>query len=150
MFKLRESFAGGRVAKIFGVEHYAPSMGALPSDGAISGPSNRFTDLVEVGEQASRRAVRRRFFRALNVCDTPATVALYGPDNRRASKLTVGIVLAENQEAVELKRWFAEPSDVREDARVAEEVLAYMAGLGGAFGLFTEGYHGYSSPDDMQ
>jgi len=46
-------------------------MGALRSDGAISGPSNRFTDLVEGGEQASRRAVRRRFFRALNVCDTP-------------------------------------------------------------------------------
>src|SRR3954463_9236443 len=62
----------GRVAKIFGVENYAPSMGALRSDQAISGPSNRFTDLVEGGEQASRRAVRRRFFRALNVCDTPA------------------------------------------------------------------------------
>ena len=61
----------GRVAKIFGVENYAPSMGALRSDGAISGPSNRFTDLVEGGEQASRRAVRRRFFQALNVCDTP-------------------------------------------------------------------------------
>ena len=55
---------------------------------------------------------------------------LYGPDNRRASKLTVGIVLAENEEAVELKRWFAEPGDVREDARVAEEVLAYMEGFG--------------------
>src|SRR3954454_20978057 len=49
----------GRVAKIFGVENYAPSMGAVRSDGAISGPSNRFTDLVEGGEQASRRAVRR-------------------------------------------------------------------------------------------
>src|SRR4051812_9890092 len=61
----------GRVAKILGVENYAPSMGALRSDQAISGPSNRFTDLVEVGEQASRRTVRRRFFRALNVCDTP-------------------------------------------------------------------------------
>ena len=65
----------GRVAKIFGVENYAPSMGALRSDQAISGPSNRFTDLVEVGEQASRRTVRRRFFRALNVCDTPPAPA---------------------------------------------------------------------------
>src|SRR4051794_11483880 len=68
----------GRVAKIFGVENYAPSMGALRSDGAISGPSNRFTDLVEGGEQASRRAVRRRFFRALNVCDTPLDWAMIG------------------------------------------------------------------------
>ena len=40
---------GGPVAKILGVENYAPSMGALRSDGAISGPSNRFTDLVEGG-----------------------------------------------------------------------------------------------------
>src|SRR3954454_7995547 len=59
-----------------------------------------------------------------------ATVAFYGPDNRRASKLAVGIVLAENEEAVELKRWFAEPGDVREDVRIAEEVLAYMDGFG--------------------
>ena len=59
-----------------------------------------------------------------------ATVAFYGPDDRRASKLAVGIVLAENEEAVELKRWFAEPGDVREDARIAEEVLAYMDGFG--------------------
>src|SRR3954452_11529505 len=59
-----------------------------------------------------------------------ATVAFYGPDDRRASKLAVGIVLAENEEAVDLKRWFAELGDVREDARVAEEVLAYMEGFG--------------------
>src|SRR3954468_14792064 len=76
MFKTSERYfldrsREGRVAKILGVENYAPSMGALRSDGAISGSSNRFTDLVEGGEQASRRAVRRRFFRALNVCDTP-------------------------------------------------------------------------------
>ena len=59
-----------------------------------------------------------------------ATVAFYGPDNRRASKLTVGIVLAENQEAVELKQWFAEQGDVREDVQAAEEVLAYMDRFG--------------------
>src|SRR3954452_3867544 len=67
---------GGRVAKIWGVENYTLSMGALRSDRAISGPSNRFTDLVEGGEQASRRTVRRRFFRALNVCDTPAVCSV--------------------------------------------------------------------------
>src|SRR4051812_17091975 len=59
-------------------------MGALRSDGAISGPPNRFTDLVEGGEQASRRAVRRRFFRALNVCDTPILNALVEKLKRRS------------------------------------------------------------------
>ena len=59
-----------------------------------------------------------------------ATVAFYGPDNRRASKVTVGIVLAENQEALELKGWFADRGDVREDVRAVEEVLAYMESFG--------------------
>ncbi len=75
-------------------------------------------------EHARKRLTKKakKGFRGFPV----ATVAFYGPDNRRASKLTVGIVLAENQEAVELKQWFAEQGDVREDARVTEEVLAYM------------------------
>src|SRR3982751_5823428 len=77
-------------------------------------------------EQARKRLTKKakKGFRGYPV----ATVAFYGPDDRRASKLAVGIVLAENEEAVELKRWFAEPGDVREDVRVAEEVLAYMGG----------------------
>jgi hypothetical protein len=37
-----------------------------------------------------------------------ATVALYGPDDSRATKLTVGIVPAEDAEATELRRWFSE------------------------------------------
>ena len=49
----------GRVAKIFTGENCALCIGAIRSDRAISGPSNRFTDLGEGGEQASRRAVRR-------------------------------------------------------------------------------------------
>ena len=79
-------------------------------------------------EQARKRLTKKakKGFRGFPV----ATVAFYGPDNRRASKLAVGIVLAESEEAVELKRWFAEPGDVREDVRVAEEVLAYMDGFG--------------------
>src|SRR5436189_4903810 len=75
-------------------------------------------------EQARKRPTKRakKGFRGVPV----ATVGFYGPDNRRASKLAVGIVRAENREAVELKRWFAEPGDVRGDLRVAEEVLGFM------------------------
>src|SRR3954470_12499044 len=80
------------------------------------------------GERARKRLTKKakKGFRGYPV----ATVAFYGPDDRRASKLAVGIVLAENQEAVELKRWFAEQGDVRGDVRIAEEVLAYMEGFG--------------------
>ena len=79
-------------------------------------------------EHARKRLTKKakKGFRGFPV----ATVAFYGPDNRRASKLTVGIVLAENQEAVELKQWFAEQGDVREDVQAAEEVLAYMDRFG--------------------
>ena len=79
-------------------------------------------------EHARKRLTKKakKGFRGFPV----ATVAVYGPDSRQASKLTVGIVLAENQEVVELKRWFAEQGDVREDVRVAEEVLAYMDEFG--------------------
>ena len=68
---LLDAFLPGRVAKIFAIENYASRTGAPRCDGAISGPSNHLTDLVEVGEQALLRPVRRRFFRPLNVCDTP-------------------------------------------------------------------------------
>jgi hypothetical protein len=46
-----------------------------------------------VREQARKRLAKRakKGFRGFPV----ATVAFYGPDNRRASKLAVGIVLAE-------------------------------------------------------
>src|SRR5207244_11909890 len=40
-----------------------------------------------------------------------ATAALYGPDDPRATKLTVGIVPAEDGDATHLRRWFAEGDD---------------------------------------
>ena len=44
-----------------------------------------------------------------------ATVALYGPDDRWATKLTVGIVPAEDAEATDLRGWFSkEQTDIRD------------------------------------
>ena len=64
----------------------------------------------------------RRGFRGYPV----ATVAFYGPDDRRASKVVVGIVPAEDREAEQLQRWFAEEGDVRENATIGEEILAFI------------------------
>ena len=36
-----------------------------------------------------------------------ATVALYGPDDRLATKLSVGIAPAEDAEATDLRRWLS-------------------------------------------
>ena len=44
-----------------------------------------------------------------------ATVAFYGPDDRRASKVAVGIVLREQEDVAELQRWTSADRDVRHD-----------------------------------
>ena len=77
-------------------------------------------------ERARKRLSKRakRGFRGYPI----ATVALYDPDDRAATKLTVGIVPAEDAEVTDLRRWFSEGADVRNDAGVAEEVLAFIDG----------------------
>ncbi len=67
-----------------------------------------------------------------------ATVALYGPDVTMATKLTVGIVPAENAEATDLQRRFSEGSDIRNDVDVAEEVLAFIADTGAKSVVMTD------------
>jgi hypothetical protein len=56
-----------------------------------------------------------------------ATVALYGPDDKLATKFSIGIVAAANAEATDLRRWISEDqTDIRADNRIAEEVLAFI------------------------
>ena len=55
-----------------------------------------------------------------------ATVAFYGPDDRRASKVAVGIVPADGAEAAALERWFAGNGDVRDDTDVANAIQAFI------------------------
>lgn len=55
-----------------------------------------------------------------------ATVALYGPDGSRASKVAVGIVPAEDAEVVELRRWTVESGDIRRSPSVTGEILQFI------------------------
>ena len=64
----------------------------------------------------------RRGFRGYPV----ATVAFYGPDNTRATKVAVGIVPGEGAEAEALKRWFAGEGDVRTDREIGREILEFI------------------------
>src|SRR5437867_1825102 len=59
-----------------------------------------------------------------------ATLAYYGPDAERASKVAVGIILAEGEEAAELGRWFSEESDVRTDPPTNEAISAFVRSRG--------------------
>jgi hypothetical protein len=55
-----------------------------------------------------------------------ATVAYYGPNDKVASKVVVGIVFGEKEEATFLERWFSEHSDVRRDPEINEAVLRFI------------------------
>lgn len=80
-------------------------------------------------EQARKRLDKKakRGFRGWPL----ATVALYGPNDRLATKLSVGIVPAENGEPTDLRRWISmDETDIRADNRVAEEVLAFITAAG--------------------
>ena len=63
-------------------------------------------DNAQMIERARKRLSKRakRGFRGYPL----ATVALYGPDDRTATKFAVGIVPAEHADVTELRRWFSD------------------------------------------
>jgi len=54
-----------------------------------------------------------------------ATIAFYGPDDRRATKVAVGLVLEAGADPAHLERWFSE-TDARTDAAIAKRILAFL------------------------
>ena len=61
----------------------------------------------------------RRGFRGYPV----ATIAFYGPNDERASKVAVAILTEEGADPKTLERWFSEDGDVRSDPKVGREIL---------------------------
>jgi hypothetical protein len=96
-------------------------------------------DQAAWSEPASTRGerLRKRAKRGLRGYPV-ATVALYGPDDTRATKLTVGIVPAEHAGVADLRRWFSEETDNRIDAGVAQEVLAFIDAAGARSVVMTD------------
>ena len=56
-----------------------------------------------------------------------ATIAFYGPDAGRASKVSVGIVMTEGEEVADLRRWTSVDRDVRRDPAIAASILQFIA-----------------------
>ncbi len=54
-----------------------------------------------------------------------ATLAAYGPDDRRASKVVVSVFVREGEEG-EMRKWFSETADVRSDPKIAAEILDFL------------------------
>jgi hypothetical protein len=87
-------------------------------------------------ERARKRLGKKakRGFRGYPV----ATIAVYGPDDATATKLTVGIVPGEQAEVSALRRWFSAGADVRNDAIIAQEVLAFIDAAGAKSVIMTD------------
>ena len=54
-----------------------------------------------------------------------ATVAFYGPDDQRASKLVIGIISHEGAEP-KLRRWYSDIGDLRSVPEIESEVKAFI------------------------
>ncbi|TCG04345.1 hypothetical protein BZM27_41690, partial [Paraburkholderia steynii] len=60
-------------------------------------------------------------------CGFPvATVAFYGPDDTRATKVSVGIVAHDGADADPIERWFCQTSDARTDPTVTEQIVRFI------------------------
>ena len=81
---------------------------------------------VKFKRQSPLRKKARRGFRGHPV----ATVAFYGPDDQRATKVAVGIVTTEGAEPAALERWFSDETDVRTDSAIGHEILKFIEAHG--------------------
>lgn len=58
------------------------------------------------------------------------TVAFYGPDNRRATKIAAAVIRNEGEGPADLRRWISEDGDLRRSGEVIEEVTAFFKAHG--------------------
>ena len=75
--------------------------------------------------QQYRKSMRNRVRRGFRGYPL-ATVAFYGPDEKRASKVAVGIIRGAGQEVAELRRWYSEQGDVRVDQHINREIVEFI------------------------
>ncbi len=90
------------------------------------------------GRKAPLRKKANRGFHGYPV----ATVAFYGPDDKVATKVAVGIVAEEGAEPVALERWLSHESDVRYEPSVESAVLEFIQSHGARTVLITDGLLG--------
>lgn len=71
-----------------------------------------------------------------------ATIAFYGPDLDKATKVAVGIVPSEHAETSEMRDWKSEKGDVRSDAEIAAQILEFIEVNGALSVVLTDGIIG--------
>jgi hypothetical protein len=74
--------------------------------------------------------------------DPVGTIAFYGPDDQHATKLVVGISPDLRSGITETRQWWSELLDVRNDARLLEEVSTFLTDKGIKSLIMTNGIYG--------
>jgi hypothetical protein len=80
---------------------------------------------MRIGDGKFEKRLRKKVLRGLRGWPL-ATIAYYGPDLSRASKVAVGIIQREGGHADEMRTWVSADDDVRRDPVVCEEVLKFL------------------------
>jgi hypothetical protein len=114
-------------------DRFGPGKNLHPMPQSRNGSSTR--DNEQMIERAPKR-LRKRAKRGLRGYPL-ATVALYGPNDtshqaHRRHRAGRGC------RSADLRRWFSESADIRNDAGVAEEVLAFIDSAGARFIVMTD------------
>jgi hypothetical protein len=58
------------------------------------------------------------------------TIAWYGPDLSRATKVAVGVIPWQDAAADETRAWHVEQGDIRQDDRIAQEISEFLESRG--------------------
>jgi hypothetical protein len=64
----------------------------------------------------------RRGFRGYPI----GSIAAYGPTDRHATKLAVGVQRGEHEDVAVLQRWFSETEDARRNEVILAEILTFL------------------------
>jgi hypothetical protein len=67
-----------------------------------------------------------------------ATVAYYGPDDKLATKVAVGIVADDDQDLIAMERWFSDGADIRRDHEVNEKIMRLIREQGAKSVVITD------------
>ena len=71
-----------------------------------------------------------------------ATIAFYGPDASRATKVVVSVIPSEDAEPSEMRDWQIVHGDVRKKPEIAAEMIAFMEGHGARSTVVADGLLG--------
>ncbi|MBA1144525.1 hypothetical protein [Mesorhizobium neociceri] len=76
-------------------------------------------------EQRARKWIEKKAKKGVR-SHPVGTIAFYGPDDSRATKVAVAILPDKQSDASELRRWFTDTGDLRKDDTIFVEIAAFL------------------------